>query len=69
LRQIFNPFFTTKDVDQGTGLGLAVVHGIVNAHGGVIEVESEPGRGTRFEITFPCSATGPGPERGTAGRE
>lgn len=69
LRQIFNPFFTTKDVDQGTGLGLAVVHGIVNAHGGVIEVESEPGRGTRFEITFPCSATGPGPERDTAGRE
>lgn len=57
LRQIFNPFFTTKDVDQGTGLGLAVVHGIVHAHGGIIEVESEPGRGTRFEITFPCSET------------
>jgi two-component system, NtrC family, sensor kinase len=55
LRQIFNPFFTTKDVDQGTGLGLAVVHGIVHAHGGVIEVESESGLGTRFEITFPCS--------------
>ena len=55
LRQIFNPFFTTKDVDQGTGLGLAVVHGIVHAHAGVIEVESEAGRGTRFEITFPCS--------------
>ncbi len=55
LRQIFNPFFTTKDVDQGTGLGLAVVHGIVHAHGGVIEVESEAGKGTRVEITFPCS--------------
>lgn len=66
-RQIFNPFFTTKDVDQGTGLGLAVVHGIVSAHGGVIEVESEPGRGTRFEITFPCRATAPdGPGGGGA---
>ena len=59
-RQIFNPFFTTKDVDQGTGLGLAVVHGIVSAHGGIIEVESAPGRGSRFEITFPCSQTPPG---------
>lgn len=56
-RQIFNPFFTTKDVDQGTGLGLAVVHGIVSAHGGIIEVESAPGRGSRFEITFPCGET------------
>jgi two-component system NtrC family sensor kinase len=60
LRQIFSPFFTTKGVDQGTGLGLAVVHGIVTAHGGVIEVHSVEGQGARFEIAFPCSETAPG---------
>ena len=67
LEQIFLPFFTTKDVDQGTGLGLAVVHGIVHAHGGIIEVESAPGRGTRFEITFPCSQSLPMNDQDTDG--
>jgi two-component system NtrC family sensor kinase len=50
---IFIPFFTTKDVDQGTGLGLAVVHGIVTSHGGEIHAESRIGQGTRFLITLP----------------
>lgn len=52
-RQIFIPFFTTKDVGEGTGLGLSVVHGIVTSHGGSIRVESRPGGGTRFEVSFP----------------
>ena len=55
LEKVFLPFFTTKDVHEGTGLGLAVVHGIVTAHGGSIEVKSRPGRGTRFVIRLPAS--------------
>lgn len=51
--QIFVPFYTTKEVNVGTGLGLAVVHGIVTAHGGSIRVESQPGRGTLFEVQIP----------------
>jgi len=51
--KLFAPFFTTKDVGQGTGLGLAVVHGIVTSHGGVINVESAAGHGARFEIKLP----------------
>jgi len=50
---VFMPFFTTKDVDQGTGLGLSVAHGIVTLHKGEIRVESEKGRGSRFLVTFP----------------
>jgi signal transduction histidine kinase len=53
LSKIFTPFFTTKDVGQGTGLGLPVVHGIVTSHGGSIRVKSQVGQGTRFEIRLP----------------
>ena len=53
LSRIYDPFFTTKGAQKGTGLGLAVTYGIIQEHAGVISVESQPGRGTYFRLEFP----------------
>jgi PAS domain S-box-containing protein len=59
LGKIFDPFFTTKPVGEGTGLGLSVSYGIIQAHGGTIWAESEPGQGTTIRIDLPIIAESP----------
>jgi len=55
VNKIFDPFFTTKDVGKGSGLGLSISHSIIEQHGGRIEVESVPEKGSKFTVILPSN--------------
>ncbi|MBM4272188.1 MAG: HAMP domain-containing histidine kinase, partial [Deltaproteobacteria bacterium] len=56
INDVFKPFFTTKDVGTGTGLGLYIAHEIIKKHEGLISVSSKVGKGTTFTIDLPCKS-------------
>jgi len=66
MKRIFDPYFTTKKTGEGTGMGLAVIHGIVKGYGGDISVHSQPGKGTIFQVLLPCVVD---PEQEQTGRD
>jgi signal transduction histidine kinase len=57
--KVFEPFFTTKQTGKGMGLGLAITYGIVRDYGGTITIDSRPGEGTTFLLSFPCAEGSP----------
>ncbi len=67
LNKLFDPFFTTKEVGEGTGLGLAMVYGAVESHNGIIEVESEEGKGSAFHVFLPLIEQNEAPSQAAEG--
>ena len=67
--RMFDPFFSTKDIGHGTGMGLSIVHGVVHEHGGHVLVESQRGRGTTFRVLLPIATRGTTPKWRTRRRQ